>query len=64
MKKMEHTADFTLWTPWGPQITAPVRTKAAALRRTLKRLKTRRTETDKREGEDMRVGKPECAYEP
>lgn len=64
MKKVETVADCTLWTPWGPQITQPASAKLSALRRTLRRMKSPKLDTDKREREDVRSGKPECAYEP
>lgn len=64
MKKMEHTADCTLWTPWGPQFTEVASPKIATLRRTLRRMKSVSPGHDKREREDIGSGKPECSYEP
>lgn len=64
MKKMEHTADCTLWTPWGPQFTEVASPKIASLRRTLRQMKTAKPLRDKRERDDIGSGRPECSYEP
>lgn len=64
MKKMDHTADFILWTPWGPQRTRPASNKVAVLREGLRRLKATRDKTELKDREDIRLDKPECSYEP
>lgn len=61
--KVEHAADCTLWTPWGPQITEATSPRLASLRRTLHRLKAKPA-TERREKDDLRLEKPECSYEP
>ncbi len=61
--KVEHAADCTLWTPWGPQVTEASSPKLASLRRTLRRMKSKPL-AEPREREQLRLEKPECSYEP
>lgn len=61
--KLEHAADCTLWTPWGPQITEAANPRLASLRRRLRRIKSK-PEAKQREPDELLRDKPECSYEP
>jgi hypothetical protein len=52
----------TLWTPWGPQAAMPESPRQSRLRKTIRRLKTSRSDAIKSTTADLAL--PECAYEP
>ncbi len=58
------TGDNTLWTPWGPQKSAPRNPKLASLRKTLRKLGKDRDAARKQPLDEAYAHLPECSYDP